>query len=354
MVYTFDQEKKGIAVVIGNEYPELQGSQLRGAIQDGKMMANLFESLKFNVRFYNDLDSKDIIEKILTVANEKPDCFALGFSGHGGMLKDSMSSQAGMIVWRHVIYGNNMDDGVVYVEEILKELKECKNLQGKPKLLFFDVCRTKQTEGLESQDVYDPGLKLKTSSAGETSDGTNLAKDMSTEIWDDTNIDCPEDTLIMYPVAPGKAAMSWPKTGSWLISKLHGNLHMLKDGESLTVYLTKICQEIANMEVTVNVDKGTELGPLERFLSSSIAYVSKMDKRTDLMKLIRGSFFNITMETTESSVKDQLIEYFKPDLDTWDETKKQLFREIIEIASPFKTMAVVMHRLTDNIVFFPK
>ncbi|XP_025018784.1 caspase-3 isoform X2 [Python bivittatus] len=138
--YRMDYPEMGICILVNNKhFQPTTGMTLRsGTDADAALVFDTFRTLGYNVKPYNDLSCKQIIDVLQNIAKDdhrKRNSFACVLLSHG-------------------------DDGLIYGTDGPLELKmltslfrgdRCKTLRGKPKLFFIQACRgTDLDSGVET------------------------------------------------------------------------------------------------------------------------------------------------------------------------------------------------------------
>ena len=140
-IYKMNRATRGIAVIINNKN-FLRSSGMdkyarRGTDVDRNALAELFMSLKFEVRIHNDV-TKSGIERIAkemaTFDHSNYDAFIFSILTHG---KEGL------------LYGT---DGTISTRDLTSVFKDATTLSGKPKMFFFQACQGKKL--LVPSNVY--------------------------------------------------------------------------------------------------------------------------------------------------------------------------------------------------------
>lgn len=134
-IYKMSSDPLGFCIIIN--IINFHGNDAQGrtnSIKSVYLMNNSFRKLKFDVRIHHDLDDNQLKEMLKGYLNKeecnKHDSFVLYIHSHG--MKDGFFTA-----------NNNLME----FEEIIKIFANstCKNFINKPKLIFFDCCRTGKT-----------------------------------------------------------------------------------------------------------------------------------------------------------------------------------------------------------------
>ncbi|XP_050392537.1 caspase-3 [Patella vulgata] len=205
--YDFRHSRRGIAVVIVNEY--FHGHSNRsGAGLDRDMLVECFKSLKFDVRVFTNLSGSDTMKVLQGVSREMChdrdfDCFAFAMSTHGDKISyyDTHENKA---IEEDIVHAT---DGYIRTADILDVFSDenCNGLEGKPRLFFLQACRG---------DKLDPG----TESSVVKENYDEIDGYYNKEII--TRLPCRKDFLVMYATPPGFFAFRRPQQGSWFVIHL--------------------------------------------------------------------------------------------------------------------------------------
>ena len=138
----------GFAVIISNtNFPE---EKREGNQKDEDNLSKTFQYLGYTVVIYQDCDSKEMVDVLNTIAQstaelEGHDSFVCCILSHG--------KEEGIVA---------VDGQCVKLEDITSPMKECKALNGKPKMFFIQACRgTMSDKGIVCDgDGEDSVLKI--------------------------------------------------------------------------------------------------------------------------------------------------------------------------------------------------
>ena len=132
-IYKMSRAPRGIAIIINNKnflkssgmdkYPR------NGTDVDRDALKKLFESLKFEVRIYNDItkyEIRRIAKEMATLNHSAYDAFVFSILTHG---------EEGLL------YGT---DGTISTRDLTSAFKDAATLAGKPKMFFFQACQGKK------------------------------------------------------------------------------------------------------------------------------------------------------------------------------------------------------------------
>ena len=121
------------------------------SIESVNLIRKAFEHLNFEVIIFTDLEDEKIKSKLNQILNNEEcnlhDSFVLYIHSHGK--EEGFLTANNKVIKFHEIYD-------------LFSNKNCKNLMGKPKLIFFDCCRGERysPELRESTDFTTPKMSL--------------------------------------------------------------------------------------------------------------------------------------------------------------------------------------------------
>ena len=160
--YDMRHHPHGIAVIINNKKfepstsnPSLKLDKRAATDTDEKNLSTTFRFLGYNVEMYREPKAEEmltIFENITSVRSAElanHDSFICCILSHGKEGKIFAS-----------------DSELVDLDGIASMLKDCKNLQGKPKMFFIQACRgkegeaTKKDRGVTARVVTDSGSKI--------------------------------------------------------------------------------------------------------------------------------------------------------------------------------------------------
>ncbi|XP_052092692.1 caspase-7-like [Mytilus californianus] len=260
--YDFSHEKRGIALLIHNEEygPESGFKNRPGDNEDFKHMLEIFKELEFDVHPYRNLTSTEISKRAKEVSemskiHEKSDCFACVIASHGEEIE--LETEKNIHIKEHVIVG--IDGQVVKTRDIVEMFNadNCKELKDKPKFFFIQACRTsnatvlgmdsghtvtiteqKQPQGgivdgienmqADSQiiDKVDANcISTNANSLCENNlDTRHLSSAEQQVVHQVTDVECPDDTLLMFASLSRNYAVRNPTNGSWLLTSLYSQI----------------------------------------------------------------------------------------------------------------------------------
>ncbi|XP_025018785.1 caspase-3 isoform X3 [Python bivittatus] len=207
--YRMDYPEMGICILVNNKhFQPTTGMTLRsGTDADAALVFDTFRTLGYNVKPYNDLSCKQIIDVLQNIAKDdhrKRNSFACVLLSHG-------------------------DDGLIYGTDGPLELKmltslfrgdRCKTLRGKPKLFFIQACRgTDLDSGVETDSGSEEKVCQK--------------------------IPVEADFLYAYSTAPGYYSWRNSSEGSWFIQSLCVMLKQYAKKLELMQILTRVNRKVA-------------------------------------------------------------------------------------------------------------
>ena len=138
--YGMNRNPRGKCIIINNSEFQDEAYNRPGAEFDEQALEILFEYLSFDVKIYQNLNSRDMRDRVRIIASED----------------HSESNALFVIVMSHggdhdTVLG--VDERNITVEEMMSEFKaaRCKTLEGKPKVFIFQVCRGSSSEFLEHE-----------------------------------------------------------------------------------------------------------------------------------------------------------------------------------------------------------
>ena len=127
--------KRGLAIIITNDYKDGEQQTLSGARKDGTRMQRTFEGLQIATLWRENVSSGDLRGLLQQIATLSPprtyESISFVFSGHGG---------AGDVLF--------MQDGSkMHMQEIVNAFlpSRARNVGNIPKLFFIDACRGSET-----------------------------------------------------------------------------------------------------------------------------------------------------------------------------------------------------------------
>ena len=148
-IYKMSRAPRGIAIIINNKnflsssgmdkYPR------NGTDVDRDALEKLFESLKFEVKIYNDVTTdgiKQIAQEMAAFDHSDYDAFIFSILTHG---------EEGLL------YGT---DGTISIRDITSGFKDATTLAGKPKMFFFQACLGKKPLLVSKVDLISFAVPL--------------------------------------------------------------------------------------------------------------------------------------------------------------------------------------------------
>nr|AAO92598.1 ancaspase-7 [Anopheles stephensi] len=211
--YDTTHPKLGIAIII-NQVNFSGMAKREGSDRDRDSIGAVLESIGFDVRVFNNLDKKDLLDELDKVAHEdhlQSDCLVVVIMTHGD---------------KDVLYASDKcyPIGCLW-EPFLGD--ECSSLRGKPKLFFVQACRG---------NAFDKGVKLD-KAVTDTVDSSSkrllfLIPTMA-------------DLLVMYSTYDGHYSWSHPINGSWFIQSLSTELEQHAHTKEILQLLTAVSRRVA-------------------------------------------------------------------------------------------------------------
>lgn len=197
---------RGMMIIINNEYFQTESSR-PGSTIDANSIMKQFTDLGFSVACHHNKrkdEMMSILKKAAKADHTQSDCFACAILSHGDVVKIVDKKCPDRYEREDVVYAT---DKIILLNEIVGLFtdKNCKTLQGKPRLFFIQACRGNE---------LDPGVSVN------VIDGDELDSKKNEEIIEVTPCPLYKDCLIMYATPPGFFAFRRPDTGSWFIRAL--------------------------------------------------------------------------------------------------------------------------------------
>ena len=205
--------KRGLAVIVTNDYSSSALETLAGPKKDGLRMKNVFERLNIAPFWKHNVSKRELTDLLSEVARlERPatyESLSFVFSGHGR--KDSQ------ICFQ---YG-----GTLPIQEVIDSLlpQRAVNWGNTPKLFFFDACRGSQ--GM--QPVMVPRS---------ASNGARGTTDLETAL-----VPPQGNTLLAYSNIPDHWALEGRDGGIWMNALAN---QLVESKESIETVLTEVRQQL--------------------------------------------------------------------------------------------------------------
>lgn len=288
--YDFNNERRGIALLIHNEvFDKYSGYKDRpGDGGDFIRMQEIFTKLGFDVDAKRNLTGRKIFSTIQKVSeskiHEKSDCFVCVIASHGEEMQ--IETKRNVIIKEHVIVGT--DGQCVKTRDIVEMFNEdyCEGLKDKPKLFFIQACRTsnatvlgmdsghtltiterKQPQGGMFDGVEDMQVDSKiTDNVDSNYVSTNENQKSNNEnsqcednldtrhvstaetylsrrqlVHQVTDVECPEDTLLMFASLSNNFAVRNSSAGGWLLNSLYSQIkEYIETGKICSTEFTQI------------------------------------------------------------------------------------------------------------------
>ncbi|XP_021378311.1 caspase-3-like [Mizuhopecten yessoensis] len=208
--YKMTKETRGRAVIINNANFEEQKKRRHGSEKDVELLKKTLTQLHFDVKVYEDLTAVDI-RKTLSEESQSDDlksaeCFILVVMSHG------------------VISGiNGTKDEVVKFDEFAKIFNptKCTALKDKPKLFFFQSCRQKGEQGMDTSMEQRGRIQ---------------------------GVENNKDFLFSFATVEGFQSMCFDDTGAWFIQALCWVLKYDAHRLHILDMLTKVNALVSGME----------------------------------------------------------------------------------------------------------
>ena len=211
--------KRGLAVIITNDYSSSALETLAGPEKDGLRMKDVFEKLKIVPFWKHNVSKRELTDLLSEVARlERPatyESLSFVFSGHGR--KDSQ------ICFQ---YG-----GTLRIQEVIDSLlpQRAINWGNTPKLFFFDACRGSQ--GM--QPVMVPRSASKQPNGAITDRGTT---DLKTVL-----VPPQGNILVAYSNIHNHRALEGRDGGIWMNALAN---QLVESKESIETVLTEVRQQL--------------------------------------------------------------------------------------------------------------
>ncbi|XP_053685960.1 caspase-like [Sabethes cyaneus] len=185
-----------------------------GTDKDRDDICNVLKNLDFDVRVFDDLNRKELLDKLKEVSREnhtENDCLLVVVMSHGE---------------QGVLYAS---DNKYTVESLWKNFvgDACPSLIGKPKLFFIQACRGEQ---------FDAGVSFR-----------SVSKDVVDSINEPVTYSIPAmaDLLVMYSTYDGFYSWRNPRQGSWFVQSLCKELTENGKVRDLLTLLTGVTRRTA-------------------------------------------------------------------------------------------------------------
>lgn len=219
--YRMNNVKRGRFIIINNEtFNPATGMGVRkGTDVDSDNLKRIFgDILGFEVVVNKDMTRSQMLQLMIAEAGKDHsdcDCFGVAVLSHGD---------------QGILYGI---DEVITIESFMDPIKDCKSLDGKPKLFFFQACRGSK---------FDDGVEVKVH-LDSTDGGTNVS---SVPKPKEILLPREADFLYAYSTVPGYYAWRNTGKGSWFVQALTANLEALAFANiDLVRILTRVNHEVA-------------------------------------------------------------------------------------------------------------
>lgn len=186
-----------------------------GTDKDRDDICNVLHGLDFEVRVFDDLSRKEVLETLKEVSREdhtENDCLVVVVMSHGE---------------QGVLYAR---DNKYNVDSLWKNFigTSCPSLIGKPKMFFIQACRGEQ---------FDEGVALVARGPKDMVDSRHEPVVYS--------IPAMADLLVMYSTYDGYYSWRNPKQGSWFMQSLCKELTLNGRSKDLLLLLTGVTRRTA-------------------------------------------------------------------------------------------------------------
>jgi hypothetical protein len=210
--YQMDRANRGHLILICNTqfHPKLGLGERKGTKNDIDAINRVFsDKLGFNIECRNNLTASQMLEFIVQAtssSHRQYSSFALVILTHG-------KSQG-------KLFGT---DAEIKLEQLLKPVKDCQDLVGKPKMVFVQACR-----GTE----FDRGIKMSSDQGGEDQGSMTVPVEA--------------DFLYVYSTVDGYVSFQNPNRGSWFIQALCQVFEEQYKQHDILTMLTHVCCALAH------------------------------------------------------------------------------------------------------------
>lgn len=258
--YNFNNDRRGIALLIHNEeFDKRSGYKDRpGDTGDFERMMEIFHKLGFQVHPHRNLTATEMWIEAKKVANsadvhKKSDCFVCVVASHGEEME--LGQKKNVKIKEHVILGT---DGQGIKTRDLVEMFDgdhCEELKDKPKFFFIQACRTNKdtvlgmdkghtvtvTNRVQHQTESPQKLDDLDNVDSKSNDDLDTRHLSSAELYltgrqlvhHITDVECPEDTLLMFASLSHNYAVRNSTAGGWLLTSLYSQLRQFLEDDKL-------------------------------------------------------------------------------------------------------------------------
>jgi hypothetical protein len=210
--YRMDQANRGLLVLICNTQFEsrLKLGERKGTDKDIDAIKRVFsQKLGFTIEPHYNQTASQMLQCIVQATSsihKKYSSFALVILTHG-------KSEG-------KLFGT---DAEIKLEQLLKPVKDCQDLVGKPKMVFIQACR-----GMD----FDRGIKMSSDQGGEDQGSMTVPVEA--------------DFLYVYSTVDGYVSFQNPNRGSWFIQALCQVFEEQYKQHDILTMLTHVCCALAH------------------------------------------------------------------------------------------------------------
>ncbi|CAC5360098.1 CASP7 [Mytilus coruscus] len=271
--------KPGLALIItGQKFARGNGLLRNGAEKDLRNMFEIFYNLNFEVRWqpFANRTTEDLINELIRCAEdptlEQKKCLVIVISSHGGEVKLGRPYRPENVPHDINVYGHAIStyDGMIPTSEILEifDVDSCPYMEGKPKLLFIQACRSRaektvdkgvdiqvtqkqditQTRDFFNRSTMDVHHKEETNEAV-----TNIVYDRVT-MKDMLLTPCYQDFMVAFASTTGHVAWS-ENSGGVLLTAMYNVFKKKIDNKQdidLLPTMTEVCNKMMEYESSIS------------------------------------------------------------------------------------------------------
>ncbi|XP_071109941.1 uncharacterized protein [Haliotis cracherodii] len=224
--YKMDSEPRGLCYIFNNKHFDRRKPRI-GTEKDRDRLEKVWKTLQFEVKTFDDLKKQEMEEKLQELAtldvHKDNDCVVVFFLTHG---------ENGAV--------QGTDNEWLTFDSIISPFKvaRCPSLAGKPKLFFFQSCRGKEFQKVQSNV-----------DGGKTPAATKIKSE------DDKMVLTEVDFFLGFATVAGTQSLRNPEIGSWFIQELVQTLQESADREDLDSLMTTIRRRVTERQS--ETDDGT-------------------------------------------------------------------------------------------------